>query len=585
MAAALIIACTSLTAYAGGIEKVEYTDAANGKTVTVTGTAQPDADISLRVYNKGKTKENLKTEPLSDVLFYGAQKKAGADGAFTFEFNLYGGEEAEGSYGIEINYKNAAVDDILKETAVFLPDEKADAFCRELNEMLKKSGESVTDEELSAFTGKIVDYIEKGYIVSVLYNQMTENGEDTSPIFRTMIYGRPFSKITDVSAAFDAAKNINKMSGKKTDEEVTELLKSDEEYLKTVGIFGSEALAVFLNDKFAFNRSEAIAVLTNPNNLNPDDIKSSFESKVISLSVGAQTKYTVIDILKSLNSYLDLDFTKYNNGTALKQQKFAEYISAKMPKEPTTSEIKTIFAEAVKNVLDANETTGGSGGAGGGGGSTSPSSPKNGGSVNTLIPSEIPSTATLPKRIASFKDLVGFEWAKDDISYLYENRYIDGLDEFTFSPAKNVTREELLKMLLSATGAELSNNPSTFADAENGAWYEKYVVTGVEIGIVKGVGDGKFGIGESVTRQDMAVMLYRVLSEKKSIGFAEKSSFTDYSDISNYAKEAVGAIEKTGILKGMDDGSFRPGEYVTRAQAAAALRRLIDVLKQEVTSK
>ena len=97
--------------------------------------------------------------------------------------------------------------------------------------------------------------------------------------------------------------------------------------------------------------------------------------------------------------------------------------------------------------------------------------------------------------------------------------------------------------------------------------------------IVSGVSKNKFGSGALITRQDMSVILYRV-AKAKEINIKEVNEaveFADNSQIAEYAKEAVSALQTGGIVSGMSDGSFAPGNSATRAQAAVMIYKLLTV--------
>ena len=84
-----------------------------------------------------------------------------------------------------------------------------------------------------------------------------------------------------------------------------------------------------------------------------------------------------------------------------------------------------------------------------------------------------------------------------------------------------------------------------------------------------------FGIGDNVTRQDMAVIIFRAAQLKAS---EKTADFSDFEKISDYAKEAVGALCSAGIINGTGDNCFSPLETVTRAQAAKIAYELMNAI-------
>ena len=92
-------------------------------------------------------------------------------------------------------------------------------------------------------------------------------------------------------------------------------------------------------------------------------------------------------------------------------------------------------------------------------------------------------------------------------------------------------------------------------------------------GIMLGTGDSEFGVGMNITRQDLAVILYRAMGVTDE---ARECSFTDSGDIDGYAKEAVAYLSGKGIINGYEDGRFLPHKYVTRAEAAKLIYGIIE---------
>lgn len=182
-----------------------------------------------------------------------------------------------------------------------------------------------------------------------------------------------------------------------------------------------------------------------------------------------------------------------------------------------------------------------------------------------------------------FNDLATFSWAEDAISYLTQKGVIAKSSDGKFRPADAVTREEFVKMIVEALGVPKTDTQNTFRDGVKGAWYESYLAAAKESGIVNGREDGSFGIGEVISRQDMAVMLQRAISAMKynlaEVDNSEK--FTDEKDIAPYAADAVYLMQRCGLIQGMGDGSFAPTNSLNRAQAAVIIKRLMDISEKE----
>ena len=162
-----------------------------------------------------------------------------------------------------------------------------------------------------------------------------------------------------------------------------------------------------------------------------------------------------------------------------------------------------------------------------------------------------------------FKDVESAKWAEDAIKYLYENKIINGRTATEFAPSATVTRAEFVKMITEALKVAEPEKDIAFADVADDAWYASYIKRAASAGIAQGA-DGQFRPNGEVTRQDAALFVFRALGIEASEGL----TFTDADQISDYARSAVAALTKAGIINGMGDGTYSPATTLTRAQAA-----------------
>ena len=132
-------------------------------------------------------------------------------------------------------------------------------------------------------------------------------------------------------------------------------------------------------------------------------------------------------------------------------------------------------------------------------------------------------------------------------------------------------------MIVDAFDVKATDAKIEFADVEAGAWYEQYVNVAAQNKIVSGIGNGVFGVGDNITRQDAAVILNNAV---KMIVENGKLDFTDSDEISAYAKEAVKQLSTIGVINGIGDGSFAPKANCTRAQAAVMIYRLLGYINK-----
>lgn len=176
------------------------------------------------------------------------------------------------------------------------------------------------------------------------------------------------------------------------------------------------------------------------------------------------------------------------------------------------------------------------------------------------------STAKFKLAKPAFRDVDASHWAYEYVTTLAEAGVLSGVSEDSFNPDGNVTREEFAKLIVGALGLELSYGASPFLDVDANAWYAPYVAAAAQAGIILGSDDGTFGVGRYITRQEMAVMVYR-----SGIQLADKVDpveFIDSGEIADWAREAISAMQRAGILSGDSYGAFLPNDNATRAQAA-----------------
>ena len=177
-----------------------------------------------------------------------------------------------------------------------------------------------------------------------------------------------------------------------------------------------------------------------------------------------------------------------------------------------------------------------------------------------------------------YSDVAEIDWFYSYVTALSEKGIVSGNGNGTFKPNDNVTREQFLKMLLETVGAEYTDVENTFTDVDNNAWYSKYVLNAKNMGIVNGVSHTEFGIGANITRQDMAVMINRVI-EKFNISAEEKTveDFADFNKVSAYATESVAKMKAIGLIQGYNN-DFRPMDNLTRAEAAKVIYELLNLI-------
>ena len=234
--------------------------------------------------------------------------------------------------------------------------------------------------------------------------------------------------------------------------------------------------------------------------------------------------------------------------------------------------------KAAKKATTSSKPSGGSGGGGGGGGSVSTPTNKDTDdkfgiiSENELEELKEPAKEEVAEKVL-FTDVAESHWAFDGIHYLYWQEIVSGDNTGKFNPDNNVTRAEMIKMLCNTFCIEPVNKAS-FDDVAPSDWFYGYAGAAFSAGLVKG-SDGKLNPNELLTREDMAVLVYR-FAQYAGVEFATSDvKFKDSASISAYATDAVNALNTAGLVNGMGDGSYSPKGTSTRAQVATILYRYL----------
>jgi len=238
--------------------------------------------------------------------------------------------------------------------------------------------------------------------------------------------------------------------------------------------------------------------------------------------------------------------------------------------------LQTILEKAYAAVTSGGTTPGGAGGSSGGFGGGSGGGAMGGKDNSTPVESGSASlgagmgSGTTEQKVETFKDLSNTHWAYESVKWLKNRGIVNGTDAGNFEPDRQVTREEFAKMIVLASGMTVNNQSADFTDMADGAWYVPYIGAAADAGIVGGVGDGSFGIGRNITRQDMAVMAKRAL-DAKATQFVKVKDYTPFADadvFADYAMDAVKALFEAGIINGKGENLFDPNGTATRAEAA-----------------
>ncbi len=177
---------------------------------------------------------------------------------------------------------------------------------------------------------------------------------------------------------------------------------------------------------------------------------------------------------------------------------------------------------------------------------------------------------------AVFSDVSSSAWYTQAIQYVYSNGMMKGTGNGMFQPTSTLTRAEIVQVLYGRAGNPGYPTTQKFSDVPKSAWYFQAVQWATSIGVVDGTGSGKFSPNEKVTREQLAVILYRYFGNGSST--TSLSSFADSGSVSSWSKTAVRWAVQMNVINGSKSGSklyIKPKSSTTRAEGAQMLMNLL----------
>ena len=177
-----------------------------------------------------------------------------------------------------------------------------------------------------------------------------------------------------------------------------------------------------------------------------------------------------------------------------------------------------------------------------------------------------------------FTDVAESDWFHDAVRYVYDNGLMDGVGDNQFAPNATTTRAQLVTILYRLAGEPDVSGDVGFTDVEPGLWYSNAVAWAAANGIVNGISATEFSPAGDLTREQLATILLRYA---ESAGYdvsasADLSGFPDAGDIQSYATQALSWAVTEGLLQGFEDDSLQPQSTATRAQIATILMRFCE---------
>lgn len=177
-----------------------------------------------------------------------------------------------------------------------------------------------------------------------------------------------------------------------------------------------------------------------------------------------------------------------------------------------------------------------------------------------------------------FGDVKSADWFYNDVKYVYEKGMMAGTAADVFAPNATTTRAMIVTILYRLEGSPAVTGTSAFVDVPAGQWYTDAVNWAAANQIVKGTSATTFAPNDSITREQMAAILYRY-AQHKGYDVTKKADLSGYSDngqVSAYAKDALAWANAAKLINGVTNTTLAPQGNATRAQVSAILHRFCD---------
>lgn len=177
-----------------------------------------------------------------------------------------------------------------------------------------------------------------------------------------------------------------------------------------------------------------------------------------------------------------------------------------------------------------------------------------------------------------FGDVKSGDWFYNDVKYVYDKGMMAGTAADVFAPNATTTRAMIVTILYRLEGSPAVTGTSAFVDVPAGQWYTDAVNWAAANQIVKGTSATTFAPNDSITREQMAAILYRY-AQYKGYDVTKKADLSGYSDngqVSAYAKDALAWANAAKLINGVTNTTLAPQGNATRAQVSAILHRFCD---------
>lgn len=507
--------------------------------------------VTVEIINPGMSIsdiENLTPETLGNVFDNITELKTDGEGVFSESMKIKG---LSGFYSIRVKENNAEEAILFDKCFFYYSKPQTADILRSIN------GASSAEALVNVLNENIYSL----FVNSDAFEKLSNDEKLTLCEFIINSKDGSFSTIEDACECISYGILSQKLAGCASENDAETAFYEDTEF---IGFDENSSLYMPFYEIMSVNgRKETITALCdNAPFESIQDFKKCFYDGIILVGIRLCSNHEQVgEILTSNADYIGSGingYLNYSDKTSVNKSIIGKNLDS------ISALLSVINDEIDKNNESSNKGSGSLGGSGGSHGVTVPN-------TNTQ-PQNPPKQPSAQENTELFSDIEAYSWAKDSINALYKKGVISGKGNGLFCPADSVTREETIKMIVSAFFSPENGYEADFTDVPETAWSYPYVAFAVKNGIVNGKGGGYFGAAENITREDMALMLFRCIKNRTDDGMGAVPA--DIDNVSDYAREAVEYMYAKGIIKGYNDGSFAPKAYTTRAEAAVLISRI-----------
>lgn len=181
----------------------------------------------------------------------------------------------------------------------------------------------------------------------------------------------------------------------------------------------------------------------------------------------------------------------------------------------------------------------------------------------------------LPLAVADVSTDIKGHWAETQITSLVEKGIVSGYTDGTFRPDNTITRAEFMTLSNRAFAYKAQADIS-YTDVNISDWFYEEVAKAKAAGYISGYEDGTMKPNNQISRQEVAIIVAKIKNLNVAADSATLAKFTDAASIPDWSRGAVSAIVKAGYVAGYPDGTFKPTNPITRAEAVIILFKAMD---------